>query len=476
VAPGVDITSSYPGGGYGSRSGTSQAAPIAAGAVAVMLSAKPGTGIDAVKNALYSSSSNAGNRNNTEGYGLINLPGALGKLGVNVGGGNPSPPPPPPPPPTPPTPPPPPKPNPAQPPTQPTGPGGFALCALEGSKCNFQGEKQVAYGTAGKYNYANKQGGVDCSNSVFGDPVPGQGKGCFIKDLPNNPQPSNPPPNNGGKKPTILLVDDDGGKGAGVTANLRDAIKANAAAGGAFVLNRQNGAIPLSELKRYDVVIWATGEEYENTLDGQDQQTLQQYLAGGGRLIVTGQDVGYDIGGSGFYQGVLKTRFVADSSGTSKFVTAGPLGNTAYTLNAAGSAQNQFYPDVISNVGGSAVVATWGTAGANAGTITAQSIRVDQNKGRTAQKTKDSRGLVQDVAQKVVNSVLSNIFGNSQGRPAPQAPKQRVQAQFAKEEAGAIVFNDAGKYRTVTMGFGMEGLTPNSRTELLKTTINWLMR
>ena len=84
AAPGVAITSSFPGGGYGSLSGSSQAAPIAAGVVAVMLGAKPGTSVDAIKNALYQSASNNGAKNNNTGYGLINLPGALGKLGVKV--------------------------------------------------------------------------------------------------------------------------------------------------------------------------------------------------------------------------------------------------------------------------------------------------------------------------------------------------------------------------------------------------------
>ena len=239
------------------------------------------------------------------------------------------------------------------------------------------------------------------------------------------------------------------------------------------MLDRARGAIPASELNRYDVVIWATGEQYENTLDAADQQALQQYLAQGGRLIVTGQDIGYDIGSSSFYRDILKTRFVADSSGTAKFVTSGALGNAAYNLNAQGSAQNQFYPDVISNIGSSVVAATWGSAGANAGTITAQSIRVDQNQGRAAQKTQDVRGLVQNIANQVIGNVLGSIFGQ---QPAQKAPVQRVQAQFAKEEAGAVVLNDAGRYRTVTMGFGLEGLTPTSRSELLKNTLNWLMR
>jgi subtilisin family serine protease len=332
MAPGVDITSSYPGGGYGSRSGTSQAAPIAAGAVAVMLSARPGSSLDTIKNALYSSASNAGSKNNTTGYGIINLPGALAKLGVNAGG-QPAP-----------------APTPAHEPTPTPAPTPT--------------------------------------------PVPA-------------PAPIPTPVPVTGKKPSILLIDDHRGNGADVTAFLRDAIKANAATGGAFVIDRSRGPIPLSEFTRYDVVIWATGEQYQDTLDASDQAVLQQYLEGGGRLIVTGQDVGDDIGSSSFYRDTLKTRFVADSSDTDKFVTSGVLGNVAYNLNAPGSAQNQFYPDVISNIGSSVVAASWGTAQA---------------------------------------------------------------------EAGAIVLNDAGTYRTVTMGFGLEGLTPTSRNNLLKMTLNWLLR
>ena len=58
---------------------------------------------------------------------------------------------------------------------------------------------------------------------------------------------------------------------------------------------------------------------------------------------------------------------MADSSGTPKFVTRGAFGNTAFTLNAQGSAGNQYYPDVIADLNGSQVVASWGSANANAG-------------------------------------------------------------------------------------------------------------
>ena len=71
----------------------------------------------------------------------------------------------------------------------------------------------------------------------------------------------------------------------------------------------------------------------------------------------------------------------------------------------------------------------------------------------------------------VIGSILNQVFG---GQPQTQRP--RVTAQNAGEDAGAIVINDAGRYRTVTMGFGLEGLTPNSRNVLIKTSFDWLMR
>lgn len=375
-------------------------------------------------------------------------------------------------------------------PTQPdpVGPSGYTLCAVEGGKCSGAVNKQVAFGANGRYvTGTSTDDSFNCTVAEWGqDPYPGVRKGCFIKNSAGSTAPTPTPtpapaptptpapaPVTGSQKPVVLLVDDDMGQGADVTANLRDAIKANAAS--AFVWNTQTqGSIPLSELKRAQVVVWATGEQYQNTLTPADQNALRQYLAGGGRLLVTGQDIGYDIGESDFYRATLKTRFVADSSGTPKFVTTGAFGNTAFTLNAQGSAGNQYYPDVIADLNGSATVAGWGTANATAGTITAQSIRVDENRNRAAQKVQDPRGLVEQLAGNLIGGLLNQIFGGNAAAQSQSRP--RVSAQSAGENAGAIVVNDAGGYRTVNMGFGLEGLTPGSRTILVKTAFDWLMR
>lgn len=395
VAPGDKITSTVPGG-YEALSGTSQAAPIVAGGVALLLSAKPGTGVDAIKQALFQSASNGGAKNNDSGYGLINLPGAAAKLGVSVKAAQaPQPTPSPQPAPTP------------QPTPQPA-------------------------------------------------PAPA-------------PAPQPVAPAQVVKKPVVLLVDDDMGVGPDVTAALRDTIRALSSSPLRWDVQSQ-GRVTLDQLQRAQVVIWASGENYTGTISPQDQTTLRAYLKAGGRLIVTGQDVGYDIGGSDFYRDVLKTRFVADSSGTASFTAQGPLGSGRYTLNAAGSAQNQLYPDVLAPLSGAQLAASWGGSGTLAGHLQPQSIKVDKNQTRVRQKVRDPRGEVVQVVGTVVNGLLSRALGG-------QATRQPgVRAQSADVAAGAIVLNDAGTYRTANLGFGLEGLAPTERESLLRSLLDWLTR
>ena len=63
------------------------------------------------------------------------------------------------------------------------GPSGYTFCALENERCNFSGTKDVAYGLNKFFNYKYKVvDGIDCNNSVFGDPNYGVVKACYIKD------------------------------------------------------------------------------------------------------------------------------------------------------------------------------------------------------------------------------------------------------------------------------------------------------
>jgi hypothetical protein len=53
-------------------------------------------------------------------------------------------------------------------------------CSPEGGFCAFYGSMTVRYGANGSYTTGTFTGGVSCSNSVFGDPIPGVYKSCDI--------------------------------------------------------------------------------------------------------------------------------------------------------------------------------------------------------------------------------------------------------------------------------------------------------
>ena len=60
----------------------------------------------------------------------------------------------------------------------------WARCADENGTCSFAGVMTVAYGANGSYHYATLPGGTACSNAVFGDPVSGTVKSCYVVGPP----------------------------------------------------------------------------------------------------------------------------------------------------------------------------------------------------------------------------------------------------------------------------------------------------
>lgn len=56
----------------------------------------------------------------------------------------------------------------------------WVKCANEGGVCNFSGTRQVRYGADGRYVTRRATNGVECSNRLFGDPIPGERKACYV--------------------------------------------------------------------------------------------------------------------------------------------------------------------------------------------------------------------------------------------------------------------------------------------------------
>ncbi|MCB9524572.1 MAG: hypothetical protein H6702_14525, partial [Myxococcales bacterium] len=69
-----------------------------------------------------------------------------------------------------------------------SGPGGAtraqgSKCADEGGQCRFAGAGRVYYGARDKWAVKDATGGIACNNGVFGDPLRGVRKACFVESV-----------------------------------------------------------------------------------------------------------------------------------------------------------------------------------------------------------------------------------------------------------------------------------------------------
>ena len=86
-----------------------------------------------------------------------------------------------------------------------------------------------------------------------------------------------------------------------------------------------NGTI---DLANYDSVVWILGREStaDDTLDSTEQTLVGQFLAGGGNLLITGSELGYDLDGQNngrsFFRNTLGASYVADSANTHTIAAA----------------------------------------------------------------------------------------------------------------------------------------------------------
>ena len=136
---------------------------------------------------------------------------------------------------------------------------------------------------------------------------------------------------------TVLLVADDGDLG-----NKDSYIEVFNFLGIPYEVEEIQGmARSISEdLLDYSEVIWFTGPVESNTLTSEDQSTLEAFLEGGGRLLLSGGLIGYDIGDTPFYKYYLHARFVSFLT-MLHHLNGAPsnpvVGETGITLSSTGS-------------------------------------------------------------------------------------------------------------------------------------------
>jgi len=115
------------------------------------------------------------------------------------------------------------------------------------------------------------------------------------------------------------------------------------------------GLFPVSRVSEFttNTIIWYTGQAAVNTVTTAEQDSLTDFLNSGGKLFITGQNIGEEISGTTFYSDLLHASFVSDSLYSLYCYpdTLDSLGQGLTKIFTGGGAQNQYSRDVIASDG-----------------------------------------------------------------------------------------------------------------------------
>ena len=127
------------------------------------------------------------------------------------------------------------------------------------------------------------------------------------------------------------------------------------------------------QLGDYDAVFWISGEESsaDDTFNGTEQTLVSNYLSAGGKLFVSGAEIGWDLdwlnNGRSFYNNSLRADYVSDDAATYNVQgSAGSIFNgLAFSFDDGSEFYDVNFPDVISPLGGATTAMTYvgGTGG-----------------------------------------------------------------------------------------------------------------
>lgn len=174
--------------------------------------------------------------------------------------------------------------------------------------------------------------------------------------------------------PSILLVDSGAWYYGSQAGYFRQALDDLAYACDEWSIKYVPEDVPTaSDLTPYDIVVWTAPSDAPGYIGAQD--AITGYLSIGGRLLLSGQDVGYmDGGGWGYvpyYRDYLKARLVRDDAeawtlqGTPEDLFAG----LTITITGPGGADNQGFPDEIAVADSDAAAPVWAYQGDGCGGV-----------------------------------------------------------------------------------------------------------
>jgi len=270
--------------------------------------------------------------------------------------------------------------------------------------------------------------------------------------------------------PTILLIDDDAG--ADYEQYFHQPMSLAKIYSDTWEVNSQGIPSFAKVLQNYQTVIWFTGDDRSNSLTSDEQQAISEYLDNGGWLVVTGQNIGYDLIADGttedssFFVNYLHADYLADTvkSTMIRGESGDPIANGMfiYLEDRPGCAGNQTAPSAIIPDDGASSILKYIPQNSTAG------IRYrDEDKGYRlvylAFGFEGISGPYQDTAQKFLNRIINWLstatevkqleYNNvpkeyklEQNYPNPFNPTTKIKFQLPKEDHVVLtIYNMKGQ-------------------------------
>lgn len=160
--------------------------------------------------------------------------------------------------------------------------------------------------------------------------------------------------------PPVLLVDDD--DGSGIDSYLKESLDNNLYFYEVWE-EAENGYIAGSEMVDYSSVIWMTGTAGD--IESSNRDAITSFLGSGGNLLITGQDVGWQLNYEGnsdeiaFYNDYLLADYIKDDSGYRSLtgIAGDPVGDgLSFDIGGGEGSCNQNWPSEIEPLGNAEAV------------------------------------------------------------------------------------------------------------------------
>jgi parallel beta-helix repeat protein len=243
----------------------------------------------------------------------------------------------------------------------------------------------------------------------------------------------------------VLLVDDD--EGAAYETYYNGSLTNNGIGYDYWDTSSQGSPTGVN-LSAYPVVIWFTGNDYEHTLETNEQSALEWYLNAGGSLFITGQDIGYYLIEDGnddgvFYANYLHAKYIMDN--TDSYGLVGVSGDPISVglvvgIEGGDGADNQNFPSGILPRENATTVFYYAGPGGGKGI-----------------------------------SLYYSSYNTLTGNTANENSGYGIYLYSTSYLLGGAIRADTGTYKVVYFSFGFEGINnATMRDTVMNRTIKWL--